>query len=95
MFLAERVTDVDYARINDDESYPPVGTTVVSMGWGNTNANGEESYPSNLMAVDLETISNDDCDDAKIGGDSYQGWIYDSMICTWTRGKDACQGDSG
>mmetsp|Transcript_4522 Transcript_4522/g.8079 ORF Transcript_4522/g.8079 Transcript_4522/m.8079 type:complete len:348 (+) Transcript_4522:939-1982(+) len=66
------------------------------MGWGGTAYGGDEpSFPDDLQEVDLEVISNDECDNFKIGRDSYEGLIYDNMLCTYTEGKDACQGDSG
>jgi len=96
VFLANSVDEsVDYLRVNGDSNFPEEGTEVVAMGWGDTDPRESSNYPTNLQSVDLETISNEECDDAKKGGDSYKGWIYDSMLCTWTKNKDACQGDSG
>lgn len=44
------------------------------------------------MGVDIQVISNSDCERASKGEDTYKGWIYDSMLCTMTQGQDACQG---
>jgi len=96
VFLSNSVDeDVDYLRVNTDDNFPKEGAQVVSMGWGDTDPSGSSNYPTTLHSVNLETISNEECDGAKKGGDSYKGWIFDSMICTWTKDKDACQGDSG
>lgn len=48
-----------------------------------------------LMVVDLQVISNEDCENAERGEVNYKGWIYDNMMCTYTGDSDACQGDSG
>ena len=51
------------------------------------------------MEVEVETISNEECDESKgkIGGwtDLYKDEITDNMICAKDSGEDACQGDSG
>jgi len=97
LVFLERPTSlpIPLVRVNDDNSYPSEGATAVSMGWGDTDAGDRTELPDNLMAVDLQVITNRECENAKSGGESYAGWIYDSMICTFTKGKDACQGDSG
>ena len=96
VFLEEAVTTVtEFARVNDDSSFPSVGSRAITMGWGDTDESSNTRLPSDLQAVELEVISNDECRDAEEGGDSYKDWIYPSMVCTYTKGQDACQGDSG
>jgi len=88
--------NIPLVRINNQSSFPSAGTTVIAMGWGDTDVDEDTmELPGNLQEVDLEVITNQQCNDAKNGGDSYTGWIYDSMLCTYSEGKDACQGDSG
>jgi len=100
VFLKNSITslslNIPLVRVNNNSSYPMAGSSVVAMGWGGTASGGDESsFPDDLQEVDLEVISYDNCDNFKIGRDSYEGLIYDSMLCTYTEGKDACQGDSG
>mmetsp|Transcript_16593 Transcript_16593/g.29947 ORF Transcript_16593/g.29947 Transcript_16593/m.29947 type:complete len:578 (+) Transcript_16593:299-2032(+) len=96
VFLKESISfDIPLVRVNDESSYPSKGTTVVAMGWGDMDSGDNQRLPDNLREVDLEVITNKQCENYKIDGDSYKGWIYDSMLCTYTKGKDACQGDSG
>ncbi|KAL3763296.1 hypothetical protein ACHAWU_008999 [Discostella pseudostelligera] len=66
------------------------------MGWGDTDAaRSIQNMPDELMIVELEVISNADCEKAESGTDSYNGYISDDMLCTEHEGQDACQGDSG
>ena len=96
LILEEPTTlDIPFVRVNDDNLYPPEGTTTHVMGWGDTDPGDGQRLSDILMIVDVEVISNNDCEDAEQGGDSYNGWIYPSMLCTSTKGQDACQGDSG
>lgn len=64
------------------------GTTVVVSGWGATSENGSSS--DNLMAVEVVTLSNDQC------RKSYRA-LTERMFCAGVPegGKDSCQGDSG
>ena len=99
VFLKESVSsDVPLLALNDDDSFPEPGAAVLVMGWGDTNPEKEIQDMSNeLMIVELQVISNKDCDKAESGKDSYKGYISDDMICTESQGNvaDACQGDSG
>jgi len=96
VFLKESTSlDMPLVRVNDESSYPSKGAIVVAMGWGDMDGGDNQRLPDNLREVDLEVIDNKQCENYKIGGESYKGWIYDSMLCTYTKGKDACQGDSG
>ncbi|XP_046978729.1 trypsin-7-like [Vanessa cardui] len=64
------------------------GTNVLVSGWGTTSENGETS--DNLMAVEVPTVSNDQC------RKSYSTLTV-RMFCAGVPegGKDSCQGDSG
>jgi len=95
VFLRESTShDIAMPKLNRDSSFPSAGRKAVTMGWGKTDAN-TESLPDELLAVELDVISNSVCEDASRGGYNYRGDIYDSMMCTSTTDKDACQGDSG
>lgn len=103
VFLDEAVdmTDgIEVVEINSDRSKPPVGQEVTVMGYGDTNPSDFETDLSDrLMEVEVNVISNEDCDDSRgtIGGfqESYNGQITSSMLCAKKTNQDACQGDSG
>jgi len=86
--------DIEFPKLNRDLSFPSAGAKTTTMGWGLTNLDNQW-LPEELMAVELDVISNSECEAASRGGYSYSGYVYDSMICTETTDKDACQGDSG
>ena len=90
---------VPLITLNNDRFYPSPGTIAHVMGWGDTDAdNDRDPLPNELQMVDVEVVSNQQCEDIKKGSASYGGYgfgIYDSNICTYTEEKDACQGDSG
>jgi len=80
-------------RMNPNEDVPFVGTWAHVMGWGDQNPDEDITrLAKNLMGVDIQVISNSQCERSSRGEDSYRGWIYDSMLCTMTQGQDACQG---
>merc|ERR1712183_853321 len=60
-------------------------------GWGTTSSGGSTS--NLLLEVDVQVISNDECNNA------YSGSITNNMMCaadaSGNGGSDACQGDSG
>lgn len=103
VFLKSAATlngDVDTVKLNDDSSAPKVGTGVTVMGWGDTDIRDDVSKLSDvLMEVQVNTISNGDCDDSKgnVGGysDNYNGQITQNMMCAKANKQDSCQGDSG
>lgn len=97
IFLQKSVTiDVPLLKLNDVSSLPVPGSTVYVMGWGDTDAaKSIQNLPDELLIVELEVISNADCEKAESGTDSYNGYISDDMLCTEHEGQDACQGDSG
>jgi len=96
------VTNVDLVKLNKDNNYPSVDEEVTVMGWGDTNIQDSVSDLSDvLMHVDVNVISNNECDDSEgyVSGyfDSYNGQITNNMLCARVvgGGEDACQGDSG
>ncbi|KAL7542236.1 hypothetical protein ACHAXR_011608 [Thalassiosira sp. AJA248-18] len=91
---------VKLVKLNSDKNYPQVKQKVTVVGFGDTNKSDYVSdLASKLNEVQVEMISNDDCDDSSgtIGGwyDSYKGQITSNMMCAADTDKDACQGDSG
>jgi len=63
------------------------GRTITASGWGTTSSGGSASPV--LRKVDLPMLTTQQC------RNYYQGMITDNMICTYSAGKDTCQGDSG
>jgi hypothetical protein len=66
------------------------------MGWGDTDPTDEIVMASStLRQVNLNIISNVDCEDSTDGGGiNYEGQITNNMICAHDvkgGGKDACQ----
>lgn len=87
--------NVELVNLNSNENVPNSGKEVTVMGWGNTST-GEDYDPSNLLLeVDVNTISNQECDASSDGYDSYNGQITNNMLCAKAPNKDSCQGDSG
>ena len=81
-------------RPNSQDSYPPVGEQLTVMGYGDTNPSDYVSDLSDkLKKVNVNAISNADCDDSSDGRDDYYNQISDNMLCANVNGggKDACQ----
>jgi len=78
---------------------PQVGEKTHVMGWGDIIAGDAQQVSETLMITDLRVISNQQCKSMTKQKDgqavSYNDWIYEDMLCTFTEGQDACQGDSG
>ena len=75
----------------DDGSSSGAGTTVTVAGWGTTSEGG--SSPNVLHSVDLQLLTNAQCE-----AYGYAGDLVPSSICAigdLKGGEDACQGDSG
>eukprot|EP00970_Alexandrium_tamarense_P003181 scaffold481_cov188-Alexandrium_tamarense.AAC.10 len=77
--------NVDLVQINASGNSPSTGQDVTVMGWGDTIAADDAQKLSDvLMAVDVNVISNSDCDDSSgtINGwsDSYKGQITSNML---------------
>ena len=85
-------------RLNSNFSLPLDGTEVVVMGWGLTDASDQESLSNRLLEVSVNALTNGACENSKSPQflfDSYQGQIFDDMLCAIDDGQDSCQGDSG
>ena len=95
LFLEQTTLDIELPRVNQGVGFPLAGSTTHVLGWGNTREGGY-SVAQELMRVDLNVISNDECEKAELDNDhNYEGAIYEDMMCTDSGEQDACQGDSG
>jgi len=99
VFLDSPVSINNYDIVKLNKNPGVTSTDVTVMGWGVTSENGDLSDV--LLEVDVDVISNQECDAAEgyIDGyfDSYNGQITNNMLCARVvgGGEDACQGDSG
>ncbi len=84
--------EVGLVRLNDDPSVPAAGDIVTVMGWGVTETGDLSDV---LMEVDVDVITNEDCEISSDGTDNYNGQITENMLCAMDTGEDSCQGDSG
>lgn len=84
-------SNIPLVRLNPSESYPNVGATATTMGWGDMDTGWSVELPDRLMAVDLRVMSNTQCQEMEqTNGDSYESMkmtVDSSMICTYTQGK--------
>ncbi|XP_055389299.1 trypsin-1-like [Condylostylus longicornis] len=82
---------IGIAKLPKQNEKVPDGTIVRASGWGNTQ-NPQESN-SNLRAVQLPIVNQDQCNKAY----KAYGGVTPRMICAGLKegGKDSCQGDSG
>ena len=85
---------------SDDPSSPPEENmnmnqdTVVAVGWGNTAITGcrATDIAEVLQQAKLGIVPNDECEKAQENFLSYQGRIYDEMLCTYASNRDSCYG---
>lgn len=68
-----------------------IKTTIVTL-FNLIFVSGSANRPDGLKYADLNILSNSACRN-NYNFDSDQ--IRESNLCTYTQGKDACQGDSG
>ncbi|XP_071539145.1 chymotrypsin-like elastase family member 2A isoform X2 [Panulirus ornatus] len=66
------------------------GDKVIVAGWGKLKSGGDQK-PKKLMEVELDVVDEATCSKAYTGTVAITG----NMMCTYTKGKDACVGDSG
>lgn len=83
------ITPVTLAGAADD-GFEAAGTPLTVIGWGNTNANGQPSYPDELREVDVPVISDTQC--SRVYRNALDA---PTMLCAGAPGLDSCQGDSG
>ena len=98
IFLDESANSNTFVRLNTDAATPEIGAAVTVMGWGDMDPSDEEQeLSSELMEVEVNVITNEECEksDGDIG--SYEDQITSNMLCAREEGggEDSCQGDSG
>ena len=97
IFLKESASSNIFVKLNYDVSSPTVGSEVTVMGWGDVDPSHGQKLAEELMEVNVNVITNEECDksDGKFG--SYKDSITSNMLCAIEEGggEDACQGDSG
>lgn len=86
--------NVPFIRLNSNGNSPQVGQQVTVMGWGDmTQDDITQDLADVLMSVDVNVISNSDCDasSGSINGwtDSYNGQITSNMLCAADKGQDS------
>ncbi|KAL8177705.1 UNVERIFIED_CONTAM: hypothetical protein K2H54_016843 [Gekko kuhli] len=90
--LEEKVslnTDVQILAFQRQDRSVPAGTQCEVAGWGFISNTGR--LPDKLHHVELSVISNDVCN-TRI---HYDGSITEKLMCTESKKKDSCKGDSG
>ena len=92
---AELVEDeVGLIGLNKNPALPAAGDVVTVMGWGVVDTETGD-LSDVLMEVDVDVITNEDCEISSDGTDNYNGQITENMLCAMDMGEDSCQGDSG
>lgn len=99
---------VGLVKLNGDASYPGTGSPISVAGWGNTKIHYEAELSMQLMAVDVSTVSNEDCDNSEgvywkwvsdlnrsipLTG-SYKGKIKSGMLCAQDLDGDSINEES-
>eukprot|EP00985_Skeletonema_marinoi_P019935 scaffold11609_cov121-Skeletonema_marinoi.AAC.2 len=98
IFLKEAASDnINIVKLNTDAAIPNIGAPVTVMGWGDIDPSDEQELSSELMEIEVNVISNDECDDSDGKFGSYEDQITSNMLCAREEGggEDSCQGDSG
>jgi trypsin len=99
IFLKEAAsTDINLVKLNSDADTPNVGAAVTVMGWGDIDPTDDgQVLASELMEVEVNVISNEECDNSDGSSGSYKDSITSNMLCAKEEGggEDSCQGDSG
>ena len=92
--------NLTFSRVVQRVCLPPPGTTdqyagveVTVMGWGTRTA-GVQDQPSQLYSVKLNTVTNKQCGEGEFNKPGYP-IISSAMLCSSSRGKGSCEGDSG
>lgn len=98
LIFLDRPSDMKHTElVRLGQDFVGEGQLVTVRGWGDTNPSDKrDDFPDKLMEVEVETLSNEDCEASKGRDFDYDGWITGNMICAEHRlRKDSCQGDSG
>jgi secreted trypsin-like serine protease len=74
-------------KVNNKENVPKEDDELIVLGLGVT----EIGFPQFLMYVEVEYVTNDECNDEE----KYGGTVQENEMCAASPGKDSCQGDSG
>jgi len=61
--------------------------------WG-INDTETDALSNILMEVDVDVITNEECETSLDGMDNYNGPITNHMLCSMDMGEDLCQGDT-
>jgi len=77
-------------RLRRDASYLTPGREFTVIGWGDTDINEGQLYPTQLQTVQTPFVPFAECQQA-YGGELARG----KVICAGREGIDSCQGDSG
>ena len=106
IFLNGTVThDVEFVKLDSsielsNELLETNSSQLTVIGWGDVTASSDAFGMSNvLMEVDIQLISNEECEQSSgtIDGEeaNYRDQITECMLCAMDFGEDSCQGDSG
>ncbi len=99
IFLNDAASDnINIVRLNSDADTPNVSAPVTVMGWGDIDpTDAGQVLASELMEVEVNVISNEECDSSDGSSGSYKDSITNNMLCAREEGggEDSCQGDSG
>lgn len=93
IYLSERTNYTSFITLDDGSVNLTKGFDVTAMGWGVIDTESKE-ISDVLMEVELDIVSNKDCEAAYEKSDVVDS-ITDDMLCASREGKDSCQGDSG
>jgi hypothetical protein len=97
IFLATSVDlmegQVGLVRLNNDPILPAAADIVAVMGWGVVDTETGKLSDA-LMEVDVDVITNKDCETSSDGTDNYTDQITDNMLGAMDMGEDLCQGYS-
>jgi len=84
-------------KLNHNPTTPEESAPVTVMGWGDIDPSDGQELSDSLMEVEVNVISNKECDDSDGKFGSYKDSITSNMLCAREEGggEDSCQGDSG
>jgi len=75
------------------------GRNVIAVGWGQLSQNEGGISSKDLMYVNLQILDHEKCKQKYASCVTKENgkcrFVRDSHICTYTKNKDACSGDSG